>query len=53
MDPAQENKRLSAHSGTIWMELDALRASRDDIKEENRDAKLVIKCHSMHNPAKA
>jgi transposase-like protein len=53
MDPAQENKRLRAHNAAMKKELDALRAEHEDIKEENRAAKLVIEYFRTHNPPKA
>lgn len=53
MDPAQENKRLKARNAAMKKELDALRAEHEDIKEENRAAKLVIEYFRTHNPTKA
>jgi len=53
MDPAQENKRLRARNAAMKKELDALRAEHEDIKEENRAAKLVIEYFRTHNPPKA
>ena len=53
MDPAQENKRLRAQNEAMKKEVRQLRAERDDAKEENRAAKLVIEYFRTHNPPKA
>ena len=53
MDPAQENKRLRAQNEAMKKEVRQLRAERDDAKEENREAKLVIEYFRTHNPPKA
>ena len=53
MDPAQQNKRLRAQLEAIKRENTQLRAERDDAKEENRAAKLVIEYFRTHNPPKA
>ena len=42
MDPTQEIKRLRAQNEAMKKEVTQLRAERDDAKEENRAAKLVI-----------
>jgi|GEM_PF-4738354 len=53
MDPAQEIKRLRAQNEAMKREVTKLRAERDDAKEENRAAKLVIEYFRTHNPPKA
>lgn len=53
MDPAQEIKRLRAQNEAMKKEVTKLRAERDDAKEENRAAKLVIEYFRTHNPPKA
>ncbi|MBI3429444.1 MAG: transposase [Actinobacteria bacterium] len=53
MDPAQEIKRLRAQNEAMKREVTKLRAERDDAKEENRAAKLVIESFRTHNPPKA
>lgn len=53
MDPAQDIKRLRAHSEAMKKENLRLRSERDDAKEENRAAKLVIDYFRTHNPRKA
>jgi len=53
MDLAQENKRLRSQLEAIKRENIQLRAERDDAKEENRAAKLVIEYFRTHNPPKA
>lgn len=50
MDPAQENKRLRAQNAGMKKAIRQLRAERDDAKEENRAAKLVIEYFRTHNP---
>ena len=53
MDPAQEIKRLRVQLEAMKKEVTKLRAERDDAKEENRAAKLVIEYFRTHNPPKA
>jgi hypothetical protein len=53
MDPAQQNKRLRVQLEAMKKEVTKLRAERDDAKEENRAAKLVIEYSRTHNPPKA
>ena len=53
MDPAQEIKRLRAQNEAMKKENLRLRSERDDAKEENRAAKLVIEYFRTHNPPKA
>ena len=53
MDPAQEIKRLRAQNEAMKKEVSQLRAERDDAKEENRAARLVIEYFRTHNPPKA
>ncbi len=53
MDPAQEIKRLRAQNEAMKKEVNRLRIERDDAKEENRAAKLVIEYFRTHNPPKA
>ena len=53
MDPAREIKRLRAQNEAMKKEVTKLRAERDDAKEENRAAKLVIEYFRTHNPPKA
>jgi hypothetical protein len=53
MDPAQEIKRLLAQNEAMKREVTKLRAERDDAKEENCAAKLVIEYFRTHNPPKA
>ena len=52
-DPAQEIKRLRAQNEAMKKENLRLRSERDDAKEENRAAKLVIEYFRTHNPPKA
>ena len=52
MDPAQEIKRLRAQNEAMKKEVNRLRIERDDAKEENRAAKLVIEYFRTHNPQK-
>ena len=53
MDPAKEIKRLRAQNEAMKKEVTKLRIERDDAKEENRAAKLVIEYFRTHNPPKA
>ena len=53
MDPAQQNKRLRVQLEAMKKEVTKFRAERDDAKEENRAAKLVIEYFRTHNPPKA
>ena len=53
MDPAQEIKRLRAQNEAMQKENIRLRAERDDAKEENRAAKLVIEYFRTHTPPKS
>jgi len=53
MDPAQQNKRLRVQLEAMKKEVTQLRAERDDAKEENRAAMLVIEYFRTHNPPKA
>jgi transposase-like protein len=53
MDPAQEIKRLRAQNEAMKKEVTKLRAERDDARQENRAAKLVIEYFRTHNPPKA
>ena len=53
MDPAQQNKRLRVHLEAMKKEVTKLRAERDDARQENRAAKLVIEYFRTHNPPKA
>lgn len=50
MDPARKIKRIRAQNQAIKKEVTKLRAERDDAKEENRAAKLVIEYFRTHNP---
>ena len=50
---AQEIKRLGAQNEAMKKEVNRLRIERDDAKEENRAAKLVIEYFRTHNPPKA
>lgn len=52
MDPARKIKRIRAQNQAIKKEVTKLRAERDDAKEENRAAKLVIEYFRTHNPPK-
>ena len=52
IDPAQKNKRLRTQLEVMTRENTQLRAERDDAKEENRAAKLVIEYFRTHNPPK-
>jgi len=53
MDPVQQNKRLRSQLNAMKKENIRLRSERDDAKEENRAAKLVIEYFRTHNPPKA
>ena len=52
MDPAQEIKRLCAQNEAMKNEVRQLRAERENAKEENCAAKLVIEYFRTHNPPK-
>ena len=52
MDPIQEIKRLRSQNEAMKRQVIQLRAERDDAKEENRAAKLVIEYFRTHNPPK-
>lgn len=52
-DPAQEIKRLRAQNEAMKKEVTKLRSERDDARQENRAAKLVIEYFRAHNPPKA
>ena len=52
MDPAQQNKRLRFKPEVIKRENIQLRIERDDARQENRAAKLVIEYFRTHNPPK-
>ena len=52
MDPAQEVKRLRAQNEAMKKENLRLRSERDDARQENRAAKLVIEYFRTHTPPK-
>ena len=53
MEPPQEIKRLGAQNETMKKDVRQIGAERDNAKEENRAAKLVIEYFRTHNPPKA